>query len=95
MSEENFLIRITDLVEKTLLPWGLMNGEFCIAKRMILGAGLGGMLVTWLKPTIMFTPNGEARPWSALDNSAGGPPPTSLPWWFGPIIGAFLLGVLI
>jgi hypothetical protein len=89
------LLNITDKMEKTLVPWGLMEGEYCVPKRMLLGGVLGGAAVTWIKPSLMFTETGEPRPWSLLDNPAAGPPPTGLPWWFGPIIGAFLLGVLI
>jgi hypothetical protein len=89
------LLTLTDKVEKTLLPWGLMQGEYSVLKRMVLGAGLGGLVVTWLKPGIMFTITGEPRPWSMLDNNQVGPTPTAVPWWFGPIIGAFVLGVLI
>ena len=87
------IVGAVDTLEKTLLPLGLMTGDYAIPKRMLLGAALGGFLVTWVKPTIMFAPDGTARPWMFLGGN--GPETTSFPWFFVPIIFAVLLGVFI
>jgi len=44
---------------------GLMTGDFAIQKRMIIGALIGGFLVTYIKPSIMFE-GGKAKPWAPL-----------------------------
>lgn len=83
-------------VESVLEPMGLMCGEGCVAKRMMLGAVLGGAVVSFFKPSSMFDSSGNARPWSLqVAPNYSGPDPTNFPWWTGSVVGAFVLGVLI
>lgn len=73
---------------------GLMTGEAAIPKRMMVGALAGAFLVTYFKPSLMFEA-GRARPWGLTAPSNSELDPTMFPWWFVPIIGAFVGGVLI
>lgn len=89
MSELSYIENILDNV-------GLMRGDYAVEKRAMLGALVGGFVVTYLQPASMFQ-NGVARPWKVL-NSGGGKShvqPTSTPWYIVPITGAFIMGVLI
>lgn len=88
---------LVNTVEQTLVPLGLMTGEYAVPKRMGFGLVLGGMVVSWLKPSPMFSPDGRIRPWTVfqMDPGCDGVLPTNTPWWIGPVVGAFLFGVLI
>lgn len=78
-------------VENFLDKFGLMTGPYAIPGRMVLGALLGGLIITWLRPSSMFI-NGVARPWSGYSNSEEA---TLITWWMVPMAFAFVLGVLI
>lgn len=87
------IAKVVRTAEEVLLPIGLMTGEYAPLKRMFLGAGIGALLVSWLKPEFMFENNSTARSWKLLypdDTNA-----TWFPWHFIPILGAFMLGVLV
>lgn len=91
--------KLIGTVEAVLEPLGLMSGDFAIPKRLLFGAVVGGLVVVLLKPSAMFDPEGNARPWgfmlSAEQQKASSTPATSTPWIFGPIFGAFVFGALI
>lgn len=91
------LDEVTTVVEQTLTPLGLMSGDNAIPKRMFAGALLGGAVITWIKPRWAFTDDGRPKPWSFLEHPGQtcGTEPTSTPWILGPVIGAFVMGVLI
>lgn len=88
-------ISIIDKVEAVFAPLGLMTGDYAIPKRMITGALIGSLIVSYIKPESMYF-QGQPRPWSLLttDENAGAPP-TNFPWYFAGFIGAFVFGVLI
>lgn len=86
---------IIDTLERFFDGMGLMTGEGAIIKRILFGAVLGGFLVTYLKPSIMFE-NGVQRPFALLTGpSEGGITPTYTPWWTAAVLGAFVAGFLI
>jgi len=80
-----------EMAEKIFDSFGLMTGDSAPIKRALFGAVLGGVLVTWVKPQLMFTENGAAKPWSLFssDNS------TPVPWYLVSVLFAFVCGVLI
>lgn len=73
---------------------GLMTGNGAIPKRMIIGAMIGGFLVTYFKPKISFEA-GQPRPWVLFSDGSLGPEPTVAPWWMAPATGAIVGGILI
>ncbi len=73
---------------------GLMTGNGAIPKRMIIGAMIGGFLVTYFKPQVAFE-SGMPRPWTLMSDGKSGPDPTLVPWWMAPTAGAVVGGVLI
>jgi len=80
-------------LEMLLDKVGLMTGDYAIMKRLVLGGVLGSLLVTWVKPRLMFTETGKALPWTLFaqpDEQS-----TMLPWFFVPGFFAFFFGVLI
>lgn len=86
---------IIDTFEAVLAPLGLMTGEYAIPKRMITGALLGSLVVSYIKPDSMYF-QGQPRPWTLLTTDEKyGPPPTNFPWYFAGLAGAFVFGVLI
>lgn len=97
----DFVFGVYDFIERFLDSLGLMTGELAVVKRMVFGAGVGTGLVWLIKPAIMFDRNtGVARPWTyfqAKDENQNNNKldPTMFPWFVAPIIGAFVLGVLI
>jgi len=86
-----------DTIEATLRPLGMMDGENAIPKRMFAGALLGGAVITWIKPRWAFTDDGRPKPWKVLEmpGQTCGTEPTNTPWMIGPLLGAFVMGVLI
>lgn len=84
---------VVDGVENVLSPFGLMTGEYAVAKRIVVGALLGGLLITWIKPDLMFSPNGKPKPWKLLDPQAEDA--TQVPWYFVPFLFSIILGVFI
>lgn len=82
-----------DYMENTMDKFGLMTGPNAQLKRAVIGGSIAGFLVTYIKPSWMFLPNGEARNWT-LTNS-NDPESTYFPWWTVSLGGAFILGVLI
>lgn len=85
-----------DTMENVLEPLGLMTGEYAVGKRLIVGGILGGFVVTWLKPEIMFEKGtGKPRPWSLITSDKTCGNPTPLPWVIGPFVGAIILGVFV
>lgn len=86
---------IIDTLEKTLMPLGLMEGPNAVPYRMLVGAVIGGLVVTYIKPQSMFQ-GGMPRPWSFFETDPeSGIAPTSTPWYIGPVAGAVLLGVFV
>lgn len=86
---------IIDTLERFFDGMGLMTGEGAIIKRILFGAVLGGFLVTYLKPALMFE-NGVPRPFSLITSpTETGIKPTMLPWWSAAVVGAFISGFLI
>ena len=84
-----------DKTETVLDSLGMMSGEFAIPKRMAFGAILFGVVVSYLKPDLMYT-RGVPRPWKVFDKEdKGAVPATWIPWWSASVLGAFLFGVLI
>lgn len=97
----DFLLGIYDALESFFDSLGLMTGELAIIKRMVFGAGVATGIAWLVKPAIMFDKNtGVARPWTYFQSKDENQnnnklEPTSFPWFVAPIIGAFVLGVLI
>jgi hypothetical protein len=82
-------------VEDMLAPLGLMEGEYAVPKRMLLGAAVGTLAVQYIEPASMYD-RGVERPWAFFDNdSRNGPQPTWTPWFLGPIVGAVVLGMFV
>ncbi len=86
---------VVEGLERFFDGMGLMTGNGAIPKRMIIGAMIGGFLITYFKPKVAFEA-GQPRPWvlSSADGSIG-PEPTYVPWWVAPVSGAVVGGVLI
>lgn len=82
---------VIDQIEKFFDGMGLMTGNYAIAKRLLFGALLGGILITYIKPSIMFTEEGEAKSFGLEETEET----TVLPWFIVPLIGAILSGVFI
>jgi len=80
-------------LEMLLDKVGLMTGDYAIIKRLVLGGVLGSLLVTWIKPRLMFTDTGKALPWTLFADPEE--KSTMLPWFFVPAFFAFFFGVLI
>lgn len=83
---------IIEKFERFFDGMGLMTDEYAIPKRAILGALFGGVLITYIKPTLMFH-HGQARSWKLLnsnDESA-----TMIPWWSVPILTAFFTSFMV
>jgi hypothetical protein len=85
---------IIDGAERFMDGMGLMTGEYAIMKRALFGALLGGFVVSYLKPNIMFE-SGQPRPWSLTAGTDAAGDATPFPWWMGPLIGGVITGVLI
>jgi hypothetical protein len=85
---------IIDGVERFFDGMGLMTGPNAIPKRMIVGALAGAFLVTYLKPSLMFEA-GQPKPWSITATQTNEMSTTPVPWFFAPIAGAIVGGVLI
>lgn len=88
---------VTDTMERVLMPLGLMEGPYAIPKRMFLGGLIGAGIITWLKPSYMFGPDGTPRPFALLTNEklSCGPEPTYFPWYAFAFLFAILLGGFI
>jgi hypothetical protein len=88
---------VVGIVEQVLEPLGFMSYPFGVAKRMIFGGLVGLALISLLKPSFMFKPDGTTRSFtylaSAEDRESGAT--TLFPWFLAPILGAFFLGVLV
>lgn len=48
---------ILDRAENILDGFGLMTGDYAPAKRFLVGSLLGGVLITWLKPSYAINPS--------------------------------------
>lgn len=84
-------------IEKFFDGLGLMTGEYAVQKRMVFGAVIGGFIVTYIKPDLMFQ-NGTPRQWAFTKNMGAvddGTEPTLVPWWVVPVAGAIGAGVFI
>lgn len=89
---------IYDKIEKALDGLDLMQGDGVVLKRMVFGAALGAGIVWIWKPESMFDRKTKApRAWSFFvkDGEKPSVDPTSFPWYFSGILGAFVLGVLV
>ena len=82
---------VIDRFESALDGIGLMRGPMAIPKRLVFGAILGGLVVTYIKPNFMFV-DGQPREWSVTSEDDDA---TLFPWWSLPIVGALLFGVFI
>lgn len=57
--------------------------------RAAMGAALGWMLIAAVRPSFAYAPNGEARQDAIFPELfPGAAPPTTTPWWVGPVAGA-------
>lgn len=84
-----------DSIEAFLDKFGLMRGEYAIAKRFLFGGLLGAFVISYIKPSSMFQ-DGIPRPWSMLVSEEDSEiAPTSFPWFFGAILGSAFLGLFI
>jgi hypothetical protein len=81
-------------MEKNLDKVGLMTGDNAIKKRFIFGAVLGGILVTYIKPSCMFD-NGVPREWKLFHKEGDGITPTWFPWWTVPLFFSMFFGMLV
>lgn len=79
-------------LETSLDSIGLMRGDYAPSKRFVLGAIIGGLITTQLRPNLMFTPEGP-RAWSVM--SPNDPEATLVPWWVPSILLGTLLGIFI
>lgn len=79
-------------IEEVFNSLGMMTGGGAIFKRIIIGGIIGGILVTWIKPDIMFT-EGVARPWAMLE--PGNADATQTPWYTAVVAGGFVTGFLV
>lgn len=85
---------VTHTAEQVLIPLGLMQGNYAIQKRIILGGVIGAALVSWIKPTFMFSSTGMPKGWAFWhsDTDGDGLETTWFPWYGASAIGALLLG---
>jgi len=79
---------IYDKVEN-ILP---MEGPMAIPARAAIGAGLGFLVISAIRPDFAYDQSGNARPWAVLPELyQGAGQPTFLPFFVGPLLGAILL----
>lgn len=81
-------------LEELFDKFGLMTGSGAQIKRALFSAVFGGVIVSWWKPSIMFTPSGAPKSWS-LTSSEGPENTTPLPWWLVPVLFALVGGLFI
>lgn len=88
---------IVATAENVLLPLGLMNGPYAIPKRIVVGAVLGAALVTFFKPSLMFTSTGVPKPWAYWNQGTDtcGVQSTWFPWYGASLLGSIILGGFI
>jgi hypothetical protein len=81
-------------LEQLFDKFGLMTGSGAQIKRALLSAVFGGVLVSWMKPSLMFTSSGVPKSWSITSSEEPGNT-TPLPWWMVPVLFAFVGGLFI
>jgi len=81
-------------LEKNLDKVGLMTGDNAVKKRFVFGAVLGGILVTYIKPSLMFE-NGVPREWKIFHKEGDGITPTWTPWWMVPLLFSMFFGLFV
>jgi hypothetical protein len=83
-------------LEQAFDALGLMRGANAPIKRALVCAAVGGLAVTYLQPSSMFT-GGVPRPWSVITKNptASVILPTPTPWFFVLAALALIGGVLV
>jgi hypothetical protein len=87
-------LSIVDGFERFFDGLGLMTGEGAITKRMVIGSLAGAFIISYFKPSSSFEA-GRPRPWILLSNGKDELEPTYFPWYWAPVAGAIVGGVLI
>jgi len=91
-SLHQFLVNIWETAESILPMEGPLAGPF----RFLIGAAAGGLIIFAWRPQVAFTENGSRRPWIMMpDLFVGYGEPTPFPWFFGPLLGGFILSTFI
>jgi hypothetical protein len=85
---------VIDGAERFFDGMGLMTGDYAVPKRAVIGLLVGGFLVTYFKPALMFE-GGQPRQWSLLQTQGDASTPTAVPWWSLPLAGAVIAAVLV
>lgn len=88
-------------IENAFDGLGLMRGPMASAKRAIVGAGVGYVVVQAVRPSLMYYDDGTPRPWSFsqmgadYDGNGTGQHSTPVPWWSVPLGTAFVFSQMI
>lgn len=73
-----------------------MEGAMAVPARAAIGAGIGMLVMSAIRPGFAYTESGQARQDAVFPELfPGANPPTYTPWWTGPLIGAVALTTLI
>jgi hypothetical protein len=80
--------------EKFYASLGMMDGGSASLKRLLFGAVIGGILVTYVKPSFMFNPDGTAKTWVFFSEGEEDDS-TVVPWWIVPTFTGIYSGVFI
>lgn len=75
-------------VEKleSVLP---MEGALAVPARAAIGAGVGYLVISAVRPGFAYTPEGQPRQDAVFPQIfPGEQPATYTPWWTGPLMGA-------
>jgi len=78
--------------EKVFDSLGMMQGTYSPIFRGLTIAGLSGVALYALRPSIWFDPNGRPRPWTYTSNSEDA---VVVPWWIVPAAGFAIGGLFI
>lgn len=78
---------------ESVLP---MEGPMAVPARAAIGAGVGYVVMSAVRPEFAYTSTGEARQDAVFpDLFPGAQPATYTPWWTGPLVGAIAFSTLI
>ena len=73
-----------------------MEGPMAVPARAAIGAGVGYLVMSAIRPEFAYTAQGQARQDAVFpDLFPGAQPPTYLPWWTGPLAGAIVFTTMI
>lgn len=73
-----------------------MEGSLAVPARFAIGAGVGYLVMSAIRPEFAYTPEGQPREDAVFPGLfPGAQPATFTPWWTGPLVGGLALVTLI